>query len=138
MGLNQKRWEKNQGRQSVPAGQSVQKPYWFVPPKILGYFGNSNKFRCVSAVNLFQADTRWMSIFFLIKFLVLTDLYLQIVGWHDSPNFSLLHHPHFVFLLNFNTLDDSRRPSLSLLLFILVYNSYLLLYILERWSPILF
>ena len=105
----------------------------FVPHKIPGYFSSSGEFRCVSAVNLFRAGTRWMSFFFFFWYLHI--FIFGVLDDHDSPNFSLLDHPSLL-LPSFNRPDGS--GVLSFLLFSFQRATPNFLYILERQSPILF
>ena len=105
----------------------------FVPHKIPGYFSSSSEFRCVSAVNLFRAGTRWMSFFYFFWYLHI--FIFGVLDDHDSPNFSLLDHPSLL-LPSFNRPDGS--GVLSFLLFSFQRATPNFLYILERQSPILF
>ena len=109
--------------------------YW----GISAHFSNFSEFCCVSAVNLFWADTRWMSFFFfffLEYFWYLNIFIFRLLDDHDSPNFSLLDHPSLL-LLPFNILDGLGGLSF-LFLFSFQRATPYFLYILERQSPILF
>jgi len=124
----------------ILAGQPVQKHYWFVLPKIPRYFDSFWKFRRISVcfdgklvLGRYKVNELFIYLYRIFGIFIsklLDDMIVQILACWTIP--------HFVFLLNFSTPNDSRRSSLSLLLFNSVYNSYLLVYILERWSPILF
>ena len=99
---------------------------------ISAHFRSSGEFRCVSAVNLFPASTRWMSFFFFFGYLHI--FIFGVLDDHDSPNFSLLDHPSL--LSPFNRPDGS--GGLSSLLFSFQQATPYFLYILEIQSPILF
>ena len=71
---------------------------WFVPCKIPGYFSSFGEFRCVSAVNLFRAGTRWMSFFFF--FGTYTSLSLECWMTMIVQISACWIIPHFFFLLS--------------------------------------
>ena len=96
---------------------------------ISAHFGSSGEFRCVLAVNLFRAGTRWMSFFFPEYFQYLHIFIFGVLDDHDSPNFSLQDHPS----LPFNSADDLGRLSF-LFLFSFQQATPCFLYILERLS----
>ena len=103
---------------------------------ISAHFDSSGEFRCVLAVNLFRAGTRWMSFFFPEYFRYLHIFIFGVLDDHDSPNFSLQDHPSLL-LPPFN-----RADSLGWLSFLFLFSfqraTPYFLYILERQSPILF
>ena len=99
---------------------------------ISAHFGSFDEFRCVSAVNLFRAGTRWMSFFFPDYFRYLHIFIFGVLDDHDSPNFSLQDHPSLL-LPPFNKADGLGGLSF-LFLFSFQRATPCFLYILERQS----
>ena len=102
-------------------------------PGYLSSFRSSGEFRCVSAVNLFRASTRWMSFFFLEYFRYLLSLSLECWMTMIVQISACRIIPHFFFLLS--TEQRFRWTILSLLVFISASNS---LFSLHPWKTVPF
>ena len=81
-----------------------RKHYWFIPPKIPGYFGSFRQFRRIPVCfggKLVPGRYKMNEfIFFPEYFWYLYIFIFRLLDDHDSPNFSLLDHPNFFFRLS--------------------------------------